>query len=73
LTSTGTCFFGPKAISWTHQYVFTRSGAPVAKVSKQWFALGDTYGVQTAEGQDDVLILASTVVIDMVCHADGKK
>ncbi|HEX4604926.1 MAG TPA: hypothetical protein VH724_13085 [Candidatus Angelobacter sp.] len=45
----------------------------MAKVSKQWFALGDTYGVQTAEGQDDVLILASTVVIDMVCHADGKK
>jgi uncharacterized protein YxjI len=56
-----------------HRYVFTRSGGPVAEVSKQWFAWGDTYGVQIAEGQDDVLILASTVVIDMVCHGDSKK
>jgi uncharacterized protein YxjI len=56
-----------------HQYVFTRSGAPVAEVSKQWFAWGDTYGVQIAPGQDDVLILASTVVIDMVCHGDRKR
>ena len=30
----------------------------------------DTYGVDVAEGEDDVLILCSTVVIDMVCH-DG--
>ncbi len=56
-----------------HQYVFTRNGEQVAEVSKQWFALGDTYGVQVAPGQDDVLVLASTVVIDMVCHADNKE
>jgi uncharacterized protein YxjI len=29
--------------------------------------------VKIAPGQDDVLILASTVVIDMVCHGDSKK
>ena len=56
-----------------HQYVFTRNGSQVAEVSKQWFALGDTYGVQIAQGEDDVLILASTVVIDMVCHGDSKR
>lgn len=56
-----------------HQYAFTRSGGQVAEVSKQWFALGDTYGVQIAPDQDDVLILASTVVIDMVCHADQRR
>jgi uncharacterized protein YxjI len=55
-----------------HQYVFTRNGSAVAEVSKKWFTLGDTYGVQTSQGQDDVLILASTVVIDMACH-DGRK
>ena len=54
-----------------HEYEFTRYGQPVARVSKQWFALSDTYGVDTADGEDDVLILASTVVIDMVCH-DGE-
>jgi len=56
-----------------HQYVFTRNGAPVAEVSKQWFTWSDTYGVQIAPGEDDVLILASTVVIDMACHGDGKR
>ncbi len=33
--------------------------------------MSDTYGVEIADGEDDILILASTVVIDMVCH-DGK-
>jgi len=56
-----------------HSYVFTRNGSQVAEVSKQWFALGDTYGVQIAQDEDDVLILASTVVIDMACHGDGKR
>jgi uncharacterized protein YxjI len=55
-----------------HEYTFERGGRPVATVSKQWFALADTYGVDIADGQDDVLILASTVVIDMCCHGDSK-
>jgi len=55
-----------------HEYRFTRGGRTVATVSKQWFALTDTYGVEIANGEDDVLILASTVVIDMVCHGDGE-
>jgi uncharacterized protein YxjI len=56
-----------------HQYVFTRNGSAVAEVSKQWFTWSDTYGVQVAQGEDDVLILASTVVIDMACHGDHKR
>lgn len=56
-----------------HEYAFERCGRTVAAVSKQWFSFADTYGVDVAEGEDDVLILASTVVIDMVCHADSKK
>lgn len=53
-----------------HEYVFTRNGSLVATVSKQWFSWSDTYGVDIREGEDDVLILASTVVIDMACHGD---
>ncbi len=56
-----------------HEYVFTRSGEAVAAVSKEWFSFSDTYGVDVADGEDDVLILASTVVIDMVCHADQQQ
>ena len=56
-----------------HEYTFRRSGETIATVSKQWFPFTDTYGVEIAEGQDDVLLLASTVVIDMACHSgDGK-
>lgn len=56
-----------------HEYQFVRGGRDVAAVSRQWFSLGDTYGVDVAEGEDDVLILASTVVIDMACHGDHKR
>ncbi len=55
-----------------HEYAFTKNGRTVAVVSKQWFTWTDTYGVDVADGEDDVLILASTVVIDMICHGDQK-
>jgi len=54
-----------------HEYTFEREGEQIAQVSKRWFALMDTYGVQIAERKNDVLILACAVVIDMVCHQDG--
>ena len=41
-------------------------------MSKQWFSWSDTYGVDVAQGEDDILILASTVVIDMAVHPDQK-
>jgi len=53
-----------------HEYRFTRGGRIVATVSKQWFSWTDTYGVEVADGEDAVLLLASTVLIDMVCHGD---
>ena len=55
-----------------HEYQFTRHGSAVASVSKKWFSWSDTYGVDIAPGEDDVLILASTVVIDQACH-DGDR
>jgi len=55
------------------EYTFTRGGRTAAEVSKRWFSWSDTYGVDIRDGEDDVLILASTVVIDMVCHAEEKK
>ena len=54
------------------EYTFNRAGQIVAEVSKRWFSWADSYGVDVHEGEDDVLILASTVVIDMVCHPDQK-
>jgi len=53
-----------------HEYQFERAGDTVATVSKRWFSWTDSYGVEIAEGEDDILILASTVVIDMACHEE---
>ena len=53
-----------------HEYVFERQGREVARVSKKWFSFADTYGVDVDAGEDDVLILASAVVIDLVSHPD---
>ena len=56
-----------------HEYSFERQGREVAQVSKRWFSWTDTYGVDIQQGEDDVLILATAVVIDLVCHQDGAK
>jgi uncharacterized protein YxjI len=50
------------------EYSFLRDGRAVSTVSKKWFSWSDTYGVDIDAGEDDVVILASTVVIDMACH-----
>ena len=55
-----------------HEYAFERGGEVVAHVSKRWFKWTDTYGIEIA-GADDVLILASAVVIDMICHQESKR
>lgn len=47
-----------------HEYVFTRAGNPIAHVSRRWFTSANTYGVDVDQQNDDILILASTVVID---------
>lgn len=51
-----------------HEYRIEQGGAVVATVSKRWFRIRDSYGVDVAPGQDDALLLAITVVIDMMAH-----
>jgi uncharacterized protein YxjI len=55
-----------------HEYTISRAGAPVAQISKQWFTLADTYGVETDDREDQVLLLATTVVIDLCCHENRR-
>ncbi|MDH3679566.1 MAG: LURP-one-related family protein [Acidimicrobiia bacterium] len=51
-----------------HEYRIEQGGNPVATVSKKWFRVRDAYGVEIAPGQDDALLLAIAVVIDMMAH-----
>ena len=56
-----------------HEYTISRGGSVVATVSKRWFSWADTYGIEVADGEDDVLVLATAVVVDMVCHDHNKR
>jgi uncharacterized protein YxjI len=47
-----------------HEYTIERDGQRVAEVSKRWFRVRDTYGIETAPGENDVLMLATAAVID---------
>ncbi len=51
-----------------HEYEIERDGTKVAEVSKKWFRVADTYGVEVEDGQDPVLALAITVVVDSLSH-----
>ena len=54
-----------------HEYKIERGGDQVAEISKRWFRVRDTYGIEIADGQDDALILAVTVCIDQMSHDVG--
>ena len=51
-----------------HEYKIERDGKKVAEVSKRWFRIRDTYGIEVAAGEEDALLLAVTVCIDQMTH-----
>ncbi len=51
-----------------HEYAIGEGRDKVAEVSKKWFRVRDTYGVEIEPGQDDILILAVTACIDQMAH-----
>ncbi len=53
-----------------HEYAVKQGRKKVAEVSKKWFRLTDTYGVEIDAGQNDILILAVAVAIDMMAHEE---
>lgn len=51
-----------------HEYTIGEGDHKVAEVSKKWFRIADSYGVEIAPGQNDIIILAVTVAIDMMAN-----
>ncbi len=51
-----------------HEYEIRRGNTSVARISKSWFTLRDTYGIDIREGEDEALILGITVAIDEMVH-----
>jgi uncharacterized protein YxjI len=56
-----------------HEYTITQNGQVIATVSKRWFSLRDTYAVEIAPGQDDVLILTSVLALDLAADQERKQ
>jgi uncharacterized protein YxjI len=43
-------------------------GQPIAHISRRWFRIRDTYGVDVAPGENDALMLAIAVCLDRIHH-----
>ncbi len=55
------------------EYSIMQRRKKIAEVSKKWLSLADTYAVEIDDGQNDILILALAIAIDMMSHDDDKK
>lgn len=55
-----------------HEYEIERDGDQVAEVSRKWFRVRDTYGVEVAGEQNVPLLLAITVCIDALSRRGGE-
>lgn len=54
-----------------HEFKVTQGGRQIAEISKKWFRIRDSYGIEIDAGQDDALILAVAVVIDQMTSDIG--
>lgn len=48
-----------------HEFTIRRGGQTVATASKRWFSIRDTYAVEVAPGEDELLILASVLALEL--------
>jgi len=56
------------------EFEITAGGGQVlARISRAWFRIRDTYGVDVAPGQDDVLFLAIAVALDRIQHDEDER
>jgi uncharacterized protein YxjI len=51
-----------------HEYEIESDGHKIAEISKRWFRIRDSYGIEIAPGADDALIVAAAVCIDEMTH-----
>ena len=54
-----------------HEYKIESDGDEIAEVSRRWFRVRDTYGVEIKAGQDASLVLATVVCIDQMTRDVG--
>jgi uncharacterized protein YxjI len=55
------------------EFEITAGSQVLARISRAWFRIRDTYGVDVAPGQDDVLFLAIAVALDRIHYDDEQR
>lgn len=51
-----------------HSFTLVKNGRVIATVSKKFFSLSDSYGVEIVDDEDHVFILALVIVLDQVIY-----
>ncbi|MGW2398439.1 LURP-one-related/scramblase family protein [Kitasatospora sp. NPDC001664] len=51
-----------------HEYTIEQDGIKVAEVSKKWFRMRDTYGLDVSDAVDKATIVAAAIAIDSMAH-----
>ncbi|WP_033220270.1 LURP-one-related/scramblase family protein [Kitasatospora phosalacinea] len=51
-----------------HEYSIENDGVKVAEVSKKWFRMRDTYGIDVGPDADHATVLAAVIAIDTMAH-----
>jgi uncharacterized protein YxjI len=54
----------------SHEFTIQRDSQTVATISKRWLTVTTSYAVQVVPGEDDVLILASVLALDLAIDAE---
>jgi uncharacterized protein YxjI len=53
-----------------HEFTIGRDGQTVATISKRWLSVTASYAVDVVPGEDDTLILASVLALDLALDAE---
>jgi uncharacterized protein YxjI len=51
-----------------HEYSLEEDDRKIAEISKRWFRVRDTYGVEIVPDQEPALVLAVTIAVDTMSH-----
>jgi uncharacterized protein YxjI len=55
---------------FSHEFTIERDGQTIATISKRWLSMTASYAVDVAPGEDDLLILASVLALDLAVDAE---
>ena len=55
-----------------YEYTVRRKGQKVARITKKWVSIGDSYGIQVKEGEDEYLEILREEFIQKESGSDGR-